>query len=171
MNFGPKVGPLVAELLSGVTALLLIYFDLHGFSFEQLDKLSSAAIVVLVLLAWILGTFFDLVRNLLEHVWDSRFFATHELNWRFFFRGDEKLLANLEHYFWSFYILDADMAVAIAITVFLGPCILLLKTGGERVRSDMPWAIWIVLLVVAILFANDARLLRREIKDLLNEVQ
>jgi hypothetical protein len=58
MNFAPKVGPLVAELLSGVTALLIIYFDFHGFSFKEFDELTSGAIVVLVIIAWIIGTFF-----------------------------------------------------------------------------------------------------------------
>ena len=165
MNFAPKVGPLVAELLSGVISLLIIYFGFHGFSLDQIDKLTGGAIAVLVLLAWILGTFFDLIRNLLEWVWDSQYLANHPLNWTFFFRGDKDRLSNLEHYFWSFYLLDADVAIAILISVILSPCILLI---AGRIIIGLKWGAWIVLLLIALLFANDARLLRREIKTFLD---
>jgi hypothetical protein len=165
MNFMPKAGPLVAELLSGVSALLIFYCDFYGLSFKTIDELTSGAIVVLAILAWILGTFFDLIRNLLEYVWDCRRFTLHELNWAFFFRGDETRLANLEHYFWSFYLLDADMAIAILLSLAASPCIVFVSAGA--VRGKM-WLIWSALLVVALMFANDARLLRHEIKALLD---
>jgi hypothetical protein len=166
MNFAPKVGPLVAELLSGVTALLIIYFDFHGLSFKGFDELTSGAIIVLVVIAWIIGTFFDVVRNHFEWAWDSRWFAEHELNWAFFFRGDEKRLANLDQYFWSFYVLDADMALAIVLSLTFSVCMLVMKIIVAR---RYIWLIWGLLLLVAALFANDACLLRREIKKLLDE--
>jgi hypothetical protein len=163
MEFAPKVGPLVAELLSGVAALLIFYYDFHGLSFKGIDQLTSGAIVVLVLLAWILGTFFDLIRNQLEWIWDCSHFTTNKLNWGFFFRGDEKRLAHLEHYYWSFYLLDADMAIAI----FGSFTVSTLFVRTESVSWHM-WWIWGLLLFAALLFANDARLLRREIKALLD---
>jgi hypothetical protein len=166
MNFAPKVGPLVAELLSGVTALLIIYFDFHGFSFKEFDELTSGALVVLVVVAWIIGTFFDTLRNHLEWLWDSRWFAEHELNWAFFFRGDQKRLANLDQYFWSFYVLDADMVLAIFLSLAASVCILGTKIIVARRYT---WLIWALLLFIAAWFANDARLLRREIKKLLDE--
>jgi hypothetical protein len=49
MNLAPKVGPLVAELLSGVAFLLVVYLELHGLSSKGIDELSNGAIVVLVL--------------------------------------------------------------------------------------------------------------------------
>jgi hypothetical protein len=164
MDLTSKVGPLVAELLSGVTALLIFYYDFYGLSFEAINELTSGAIVVLVLLAWILGTFFDLVRNLLEWVWDSPRFTSHELNWAFFFRGEETRLANLQHYFWSFYLLDADMAIGILLSLIASLYILFARAGA--VCGHM----WFIgsLLFVALVFANDARLLRREIKALLD---
>jgi hypothetical protein len=161
MNLGPKVGPLVAELLSGIIALLIIYVAIHGLTFAGIDELSSGALVVLGFLAWILGTFFDLIRNLLEWLWDRK----APLNWSFFFRGDQKKLENLEHYFWSFYILDADIAVAILLSVFLSPFLEILSAG--TIRSYM-WPIWFLLLGITFLFACDARLLRHEIKGLLD---
>jgi hypothetical protein len=166
MNFAPKVGPLVAELLSGVTALIIIYYDFHGLSFKEFDELTGGAIVVLVIIAWIIGTFFDAVRNHFEWVWDSRWMSEHELNWAFFFRGDEKRLANLDQYFWSFYVLDADMVVAIVLSLAFSLYILLAKIIVARRHT---WLIWSLLLFVAAWFANDAHLLRREIKKLLDE--
>ena len=117
----------------------------------------------MVLLAWILGTFFDLIRNLLEWVWDCRLFTTHEIYWVFFFRGDEKRLANLQHYYWSFYLLDADMAIAI----FLSLTVSILFMRNELLSWHM-WPIW-GLLVFGLLFAIDAGLLRHEIKVRLDE--
>jgi hypothetical protein len=62
MNFAPKVGPLVAEFLAGSTALFLGYFLLpYNFS---LRPEAGFAIPAFALLAWILGTFIDAVRNL-----------------------------------------------------------------------------------------------------------
>jgi hypothetical protein len=157
MNFGPKVGPLVAELLSGITALLIVYCDLHGLSFKGIDALSNGAMVLLLLLAWILGTFIDASRNVLEWVWDH--YETEKVDWTFFFSGDKDRLEHFEHYFWSFYILDADMGIAITLSVILS---LFMKTAMA------PWYLWLAWIVADLVFVIDARLLRREIKDLLN---
>jgi hypothetical protein len=166
MNFAPKVGPVVAELLSGIAALLIMYLAIQGPTFSWIDSLSSGAIAVLVLIAWILGTFFDLIRNHLEWIWDSKHFTPEELNWSFFFRGDAARLANLEHYFWSFYMLDADMAIAILLSVSSSPLIAL-RLRRVPIPGYMCF-IWLLLLLAALLFANDARRLRYEIKALLH---
>src|SRR6266478_5461756 len=105
-----------------------------------------AGIVVFILLAWILGTFFDLIRNLFENVWDCHWLTNCELNWPFFFHGDEKKLANLEHYFWSFYILDADMVVAIVFFLLLGRWILSVTVGQAH---TYPTRLHVILLVIA----------------------
>jgi hypothetical protein len=165
MNFAPKAGPVVAELLSGIAALLIVYLAIHGPSFYGINSLSSGAMIVLVLVAWILGTFFDLIRNLFEYVWDCKWFTATKLNWAFFFRGDEKKLANLEHYFWSFYMLDGDMTVSIVLSI--GASLVVLRLKAATVSCEII-IVWALLLFVALLFANDARLLRREIKDLLD---
>jgi len=166
MNLAPVVGPLVAELLSGFTALLLGYFDLYGFHFEKLREVPNAGILILILFAWILGTFFDLSRNLLENLWDCHWFVRHELDWDFFFHGDDKRLANLEHYFWSFYLLDADMAVAIFFFLLLGRAILSQTIGQAQTYPTGPH---VILFAIGAMFAVDAMLLRWEIKKLVNE--
>jgi hypothetical protein len=166
MNFAPKAGPLVAELLSGVTALLIIYFDFHGLSFKEFDELTAGAIAVLVVIAWIIGTFFDALRNLLEWVWDCSRFTERELNWDFFFRGDERRLANLDQYYWSFYLLDMDMAIAIVLSLVASACFLTAKMIPAHWYS---WVIWGLLLLAAVFFEIDGMSLRWEIKKLLNE--
>jgi hypothetical protein len=71
MNLAPKIGPLVAEIFSGFTAILLGYFALHGHTFAPLKDSPALAVAALTLFAWILGTFFDAVRNVLfEHFLD-----------------------------------------------------------------------------------------------------
>jgi hypothetical protein len=175
MNFVPKAGPLVAELLSGLAFLTIVYLERHGLSFEGLRELPSGANVALVLLAWILGTLFDAFRNQLEWLWDSgkvakllewvwsfwgsRRFKTHTVYWDFFFHGDEKCLANLEHYYWSFYLLDSDMAIAIVLSISLS---LFIKTTSVR------WYVWLGWIVAALVFAIDARSLRIEMEGLLD---
>jgi hypothetical protein len=70
-------------------------------------------------------------------------------------------LANLEHYFWSFYILDADMTVAILFFLFLGRWILSVTVGQAH---TYPTSLHVVLFVIAAMFALDAGLMRYEIK-------
>lgn len=166
MNFALKVGPLVAEILSGFTALVLGYFDLNGLDFKTLKALSAPEIVGVFVLAWLLGTLFDVIRNLLEWLWDCRRLVTKPLNWRFFFEGDEQRLANLEHYFYSFYMLDADMAISILLFVFLGRWIISVTIGPAHVYSEFVRGF---LFFIATLFALDAMLLRWEIKRYLDE--
>ena len=157
MNFAPKTGPLVAELLSGVVALLFVYFDFHGLSVPEV-KLTSGAIILLILIAWVLGTFFDMVRNLFEWCLEYHF-PRYKLNWDFFFCGNKDRLENFDHYYWSFYILDADMAIAILLSVIVRP---FTKTVAIR------WYLWVIWIGVGLLFAFDALLLRCEIRDLLD---
>jgi hypothetical protein len=164
MNFAPKTGPIVAELLSGFTALLLAYFDLHGFSFQELHNLQGLDVIVIILIIWLLGTFIDVLRNLLEHLWDCRWFVNEDLNWDFFFHGEQGKLNNLDNYFWTFYVLDADLAIAILLFLFLGRQLLYMTLGEAR---EFGWQIKVILSFVAALFAFDARSLRGEIKRLI----
>jgi len=154
MNLSPKFGPLVAELLSGLTALFLVYIHLHGLSFTGIEELPSGAIIPLAVLAWISGTFFDVIRNLFVE-WFLDHIANEKVNWDFFFKGDRERLENLESYFWSFYLLDSDMAIAIffatVLTIFIPHGFL-----------DLRWRCGCVL--VALVFAWDAISLRKEIK-------
>ena len=58
------------------------------------------------------------------------------------------------------------MVLAIVLSLTASVCILAAKIIAVRPYT---WCIWGLLLFAAIWFANDARLLRLEIKKLLNE--
>jgi hypothetical protein len=102
----------------------------------------------------------------LEWVWDWTRLTEHELNWAFFFRGDERRLANLDQYFWSFYLLDADIVLAIIFSLVASVCMIFFKIIAVRSYSCL---IWGLLLFAAVCFVSDAFFLRREIKKLLDE--
>jgi hypothetical protein len=166
MDFAPKAGPVVAELLSGFTALLLGYFALPIKSNSLLHPDSVLAAGALTLIAWLLGTFIDAVRNLVvEHVWD--WLPGQAVNWRFFVHGNEKEVANCERYFFSFYMVDVDMAIAVGSFLLAGPYIVSTVTGTPI--DSYPFGIKALLTVVMLVFAADAVFLRNEIRDYIIE--
>jgi len=160
MNFVPKAGPLVAEILSGSVLLILGYFAIaYGESAPPiLHENPATAISLFALMAWLLGSIVDAVRNLLEELWDRR----APIRWDFFFHGQSDEIANLDQYFFSFYMADADLAIAIILYLVLGKSFLTQVLGR---RADFPWMVYIILLIVALVFARDARSLRHEIKE------
>jgi hypothetical protein len=71
MNFGEKVGPLVAELLSGFTLLLLAYFTLAQRLTSFLHEDAAVILGAFTVIAWLIGTLIDALRNvLIEWIWD-----------------------------------------------------------------------------------------------------
>jgi hypothetical protein len=180
MNLGATTGPLVAELLSGLVLLLLSYFDQNGYSLELLRKLTNPEIAVLILIGWLLGTFIDALRNLSEHLWDWhwlwnrlhtvfgwRWLKPAEINWNFFFRCTGKKLENLERYYWAFYILDADIAIAMMLFVVLNCVCRWRHFYGPFSAFKFGFETELLLLGIAGVFAIDAGSIRREIRVLL----
>lgn len=164
MNFTPKVGPLVAELLSGFAVLLLGYFAIYqnGQVPPALHGNAAAAIGIFAILAWLLGTFFDMLRNrIVEWALDECY---SKIYWDFFFTGSAEKLANLEHFFFSFYMLDADMAIGLFLFVAIGPYVV----SDLGLTPHVSIVFRGVLLIIAGLFAWDAHGLRCEIKRLLD---
>jgi len=164
MNFAPKVGPLVAEILSGFAVLLLGYFAIsRGDNIPlTLHDTPAAAISIFALLAWLLGTFFDVLRNLLEHILD----CFSKINWEFFFEGSPEKIANLEHYFFSFYMLDADMTIGLVAFFALGRSVVTDILGA---KWSLPSTVYILIPIVAAVFALDAICLRFEIKNCIDD--
>jgi hypothetical protein len=166
VNFVPKVGPLVAEVLSGFTALLLAYFALPQSQTCLLHENSVLAAGALTLIAWLLGTFIDAFRNaVVEHIWD--WLPSQKVNWKFLVHGDPTRVANYEHYFLSFYMIDVDMAIAIVLFLSVGPCVLSVITSQPVPHYS--WERHALLVIVALVFSLDAFLLRKEIKDYMDE--
>src|SRR5208283_3786813 len=164
MPFAPKVAPLVAELLSGTAFILILYVSFRSISLTEINQLSNGAIIAFAIVAWLLGTFFDAIRNLLESLWDR----WKPINWRFFFDGEQTKLLNLDTYFWSFYMLDADITISILSAVITSAALMVVTHRG--MTSGLYW-LWTILLAIAFFFWQDARLLRREIKERIDEQQ
>lgn len=162
MNFAPKVGPLVAELLSGFTALFLGYF-LLPYKFELHAK-PGIALPAFAISAWILGTFIDALRNLaIESLLDNWW----RIDWKFFIHGNREHVAGVEEYFFSFYRIDMDMAAAILLFLILGPFIPYLFLNGPVVCY--PIRTGLALVVPTVLFFVDAGLLRSEVRRYMNK--
>jgi len=156
MNFAPKVGPLVAEFLSGSTALFLGYF-LLPYKF-QMHAEAGFAIPAFGLLAWILGTFIDAVRNLAI---ESLFDIWWEIDWKFFI-GNRDDVAGIEEYFFSFYRIDMDMAVAILLFLVAGPLVPYAFLDGPIVFYSIRTGVALTLLMAV--FLLDGGLLRAEVR-------
>jgi hypothetical protein len=162
MNFAPKVGPLVAEFLSGSTALLLGYFLLpYNFS---LHSQAGFAIPAFALSAWIVGTFVDALRNLaVETLLDKRW----ELEWALFIHGNREHIAGIEEYFFSFYRIDMDIALAILLFLIAGPFIPYAFLNGPIASYSIKTCI--ALLVPMTIFFLDAISLRSEVRAYLKK--
>ncbi len=162
MNFDPKVAPLVAEFLAGFTAVFLGYFALPHDTTRLLSENPGILAGAAAIIAWLLGTFVDALRNfVVEHLWDR--FPAYQIDWNFLIRAEPDKVANLERYFFSFYRIDVDIALTILLFLIVGPVILCIITS-EPVRY-YSLGRNVVLFVVAAVFSLDACSLRREIKE------
>ena len=93
--------------------------------------------------------------------------ASQKVNWKFLVHGDPTRVANYEHYFLSFYMIDVDMAIAIVLFLSVGPFVLSVITSQPVPHYS--WERHALLVIVALVFALDAFLLRKEIKDYMDE--
>jgi len=116
----------------------------------------------LTVMAWLLGTFIDALRNLIvEDIWDR--IPNQKVNWRFFVHGETTKVTNCEKYFFSFYMIDVDLAVAIILFLLVGPLVLRIITSQAVPAYSL--AKHVLLMVVALVFGLDAFSLRKEIRD------
>ena len=88
---------------------------MHGFTANDkpAQLLASSGLVLLV--SWVVGTFYDAFRNLLEGLWDNLCNNKWEVNWDFFFKGEPEKVHKLEEYYYAYYTLDANLAIGIAL--------------------------------------------------------
>jgi hypothetical protein len=161
MNFAPKVAPLVAELLSGFTIVLLSYFlfPLHPIKLPQGQ--SALIVAAFTLIAWLVGTLIDAMRNLLIEILLD-LIPPLRIQWDFLIHGDQEKVAKVEEYFFSFYKIDMDMAVA--LTLFLCLSNRVLSVFVQQSVGYYPPRVGIILWVVVLIFFLDALLLRYEMK-------
>jgi len=166
MNFAPKVGPLVAELLSGFTALLLAYFLFPRHPIQLPADQSGLIVAAFTLVAWLLGTFIDALRNLvIEHILDL--IPPLKIKWEFFIHGAQEKVAKVEEYFFSFYRIDMDMALALSLFLTVSRHVLsaFVQQSVGYYSPQVGWILW----SVALIFFLDALSLRYEVKTQINE--
>jgi len=95
---------------------LLAYFLFPRPPIQLPSNQSGLIIAAFTLIAWLLGTFIDALRNVaIERVLD--WFPPLRIEWGFFIHGEHDKVARVEEYFFSFYKIDMDMALA--LTLFL----------------------------------------------------
>jgi hypothetical protein len=165
MNQSLRPQPLLSEILPGALLLGLLLFDYFRLKPDQFEILSKEGGVLVLaagaflLLSWILGTFFDAIRNLFEHIGD-RYLG--KLNWDFFFKADREKVFQLEEHYFAYYTLNANYVIAI---VLFGVAKLILLLSW-------PSSYYVILctpVVVALIYLADARSLRKEISKLISE--
>ena len=159
MNFSLKPNPLIAVWLPGFTTLCaLILFGYHDEMSSYLNQSLSSGIVaalsfVAIVFGFVVGELLDSVRDLVEHLCD-RLFPRIAINWDFFVSGEKQKVENLEEWFFTYYELDANLALGI-LTVLCLPCL-----------SSVVIASWIrlLLIVLFLIFSLSAILMRGEVK-------
>jgi hypothetical protein len=166
MNFDPKIAPLVAEFLAGFTAVFLGYFALPHDTTRLLSENPGILAGAAAIIAWLLGTFVDALRNCAVEPLCDRFPA-YKIDWNFLMRAAPDKVASLERYFLSFYTIDVDMALTLLLFITFGPIILCVITGEPVHYYSLGRNL--ALFVVAAVFALDAYVLRQEIKEFIEK--
>lgn len=174
MNLSLKPHPLIAHWVPGFVLLLMILLSAFDWRYESLiaripSELHSASLIIfaLAVLAFVSGQFLDAVRNgLIEECWDycEEKRQIQQLNWGFFFDGDEAQLKHLHEHYFTWYVANLNLSLAI---VFGGAVSLVLA-----LYRNYPWhlilPVTIGIVAVIVIFMRDASGLRKEIKDNIN---
>jgi hypothetical protein len=158
----------VAEILPGFTvisAFIAAYLQANTTQLERLINASGGVIaavgfLILFIVSWIIGTFFDAVRNLLENC---------EIDWRFFFAGDMHKVDQLDKYYFAYYALGANFVIGISL-FFIFQIIIRFDAGlGLQSTFQFSHLVNEALFILASVFLFDASSLRKEVVDLLND--
>jgi len=168
-----KPKPLIGEILPGFTFLSLVlycYFTAHPCQFDWIiskgGAITIAASGLVLVVSWIIGDFFDAFREILE---DQVLDRLQRLYWDFFFEADREKADQVEDYYYSYYELNINFAVA--IFWFLLSEFLFYLFGSTFIKL-FPWYVNLIILpLVTVIFAWDAMILRGEIKKNLDKVK
>lgn len=162
MDVSLKPQPLIAEVLPGFTTLCILgvaYLANRPGQFELLARDKNAAEVITagfatILVSWIVGTLFDTIRDILEHLVDR----WYPVNWEFLFKGSSEDIKKLDESWLAYYFLCGNSAIGLLVS---GIC-------GTFARPVHVAGIWLVtIFVVAVLFALNSVFLRNEIRQMI----
>jgi len=164
-----KQPPLISEILPGSFALglLAIAFWESVESFFNPSQTNSLLFRAgsFILITWILGTFFDAIRNgfLEERILDR---WMGKMDWNFFFEGEKEKVGQFENYYYAYYTMGINFVIA-AVFFFI---VMLLIHWCWSVPCSMR-DIWTVAgaILFAVVFWCDACTLRRHMVKLLEQ--
>lgn len=151
----------MAEVLPGFTLIFIVgyaYCAAHpGIFTAVLSSKNTATVVgggILVLFtSWIIGTFLDSLRDLLEQLLDRRF----PVGWRYLLMEPAENVQKLENSWLAYYFVSGNMAIGLALSTALG------FLGA--VYISVPWKI--VIGSIALIYAWSFWTLRQEIRELI----
>jgi hypothetical protein len=162
MDFALKPQPLIAEVLPGFMMIGIIgvaYLANHPSQTVFLSQNESVAEVITagfvgILVSWIVGTLFDTIRDLFEHLFDRWF----PVNWEFLFRGPADEIQKLNETWLAYYFLSGNNVIALVLCGFCGAFI-------GAVHLNTPWLV--LIFVAAGLFGWNSIFLRSEIRRII----
>jgi uncharacterized protein len=116
--------PLMAEVLPGFTIILILgyaYCVAHPGTFISVLASKNTATVIgggvfVLFTSWIIGTFLDSLRDLLEKLLDSRF----PIGWRYLLMEPAESVQKLEDSWLAYYFLNGNMAIGLLLASALG---------------------------------------------------
>jgi hypothetical protein len=154
--------PLMAEVLPGFTVIFILAFAYcfaHPGTFTAAaDSKNTPTIIgggfLTLIASWIIGTFIDAVRDILEDLFDRRC----PVNWRYLLVESAENIQKLENSWLAYYFLTGNMAIGLLFAAALGV-----------VFRDvhLPISFAIAIFVAAILYAWNFWTLRKEIRGLI----
>ena len=116
MSFSPR--QIAAHWVPGFMLLGLIFLD-----YTQGDKVLAQSVqswnITILLLAggaggFVVGNFLDALRDLSEELWDR--LPGCEIKWKFLLEGDTEKVQRVDDYYFTFYVMSANLVIAILIT-------------------------------------------------------
>jgi hypothetical protein len=162
METSLKPQPLVAEVLPGFTTLCILgfaYLANHPGELTSLLKEKSATEVIsagfaTLLAAWIIGTVYDAIRDIVEHLLDRWF----PVNWQFLFNGPSEAVQKLDESWLAYYFLSGNSTIGLIVSAGLGAAL-------SPVHITPAWLA--LLIICALIFGVDSWFLRTEIRRMI----
>jgi hypothetical protein len=158
MNFSLKPNPLIAVWLPGFATLTAVLFFGNREAIPTLLQQSPSPAIVgalsflAIVFGFVVGELLDTARDLLEFLIDipKRF----RINWDFFVAGERDKIENLEEWYYTWYELDANLALGILLNFLL---------SWFSIITIVAWMATVMWILFGI-FLLGAGLIRNEVK-------